>query len=846
MIQVANVQQCVTSCLLVLSVCLQLQAAEPFQASKPESRRQGGLELVQINRVPWTRIRKGGFFSLKALVRNAGSAPAVGQLVGRIAGQTGEEDRRQIELAAGEQRDFDLRLRISADFKNARVDAIVTLNAIENGREVLLQKGDEPISQTSTLPMDEELVATAITLAPEPPDGPYWRWPFKEEFAPYELAVAARVDAGMSRKCITIESEPLPVSSSDWQGIDTLIVGNPETFNDIAALTALQYFLQRGGHVLVMLDQVDTDSVRDLLVHGQQIETVDTVELNHFVMDVRSPLKFTEMDRTIDSDKPMRMKRVLQQGGKVTHSIEGWPAAVSMKVGDGELLLITLESNAWLKIRTRHQSTEERNRANFTLPLWSGTLTNELNETRLPEPLEVVELSYPIELIGTPVVSRKLVGVLLMGFCVLLVLFGCWIKLAGDMEKIGFLAPALALACSVPICMAAVWTRKDIPSMVSEMQFIRFWPNGGGLMRGKAAVYLGASQSMDLVGKSDGFAIPSENIESGIRSVTTTDFENWRLSNTDWPPGTWRYKTEVGLSKESFSASGKLTATGLELELPQGLPSRAEDIIVSFTPGSPCMGTFNDQNNRLLVDGKLPAGGNRWTSASIVSDEQGRRAAVYNELFGRSEARRSSPFRTLYFWTELWPQSPSWNANIERRGAALVSVPIKLAIPEVGSKVLVPYPLIKIETQEGNVAISNILNYRTGYWADDASIETRADLTFIMPPEIVPFSASSINIDWDIEAPKRIAKIVWSVNDSPVKLVELNNPSIPWSGTIVEPRVLQDLMDGRLDLRIEITNDPSLFNQSQNSYVSWRIKHLRISVSGETLPRNNLIEPAKK
>ena len=174
MIQVAIVQQCVTSCLLVLSVCLQLQAAEPFQASKPESRSQGGLELVQINRVPWTRIRKGGVFSLKAVVRNAGSAPAVGQLVGRIAGQTGEEDRRQIELAAGEQKDFDLRLRISADFKNAKVDAIVTLNAIENGREVLLQKGDEPVSQTSTLPVDEELVATAITLAPEPPDGPYW------------------------------------------------------------------------------------------------------------------------------------------------------------------------------------------------------------------------------------------------------------------------------------------------------------------------------------------------------------------------------------------------------------------------------------------------------------------------------------------------------------------------------------------------------------------------------------------------------------------------------------------------------------------------------------------------
>ena len=382
--------------------------------------------------------------------------------------------------------------------------------------------------------------------------------------------------------------------------------------------------------------------------------------------------------------------------------------------------------------------------------------------------------------------------------------------------------------------------------MVSELQFIQFWPNGGGIMRGKAAVYLGASRSMDLVGKSDGFAIPSENIESGIRSITTTDFQNWLLRNTDWPPGTWRYKTEIGLPNESFTARAKLTAKGLELELPQGLPSQAEDTVVSFTSGSPSMGSLIDQNDRLLVDGNLPAEENRWTSASIVSDEQGRRASVYNALFRPSETRRVPPLRTLYFWTQLWPQSPSWKPSLERRGAALVAVPIELATPDVGSDVLIPYPLIKIEPQEGNIAISNILNYRTGYWADEASKEAKADLTFVLPPEVVPLAATSINIDWDIKAPKRTVKLIWSAKDSPVKLVELTSPSIPWKGTIDDPRVLQDLSDGRLNLRIEVTNGDSLENSSQNSYVSWRINHLRISVSGKTFPRNNLFLPVKK
>jgi len=846
MIQAAHVQSYLISCLVVLGICFHVQAGEQSTESQTASRVGGGLELVRIGRTPLTQIKKGGVFALRATVRNLGSTPALGQLVGRLSGQVGEEDRRHVELAAGEQKEFDLQLRISASFKNALANVIVTLNAIENGREVLLQQGDEPVTQTLTGKVDDDHVATAISLPPEPPDGPYWRWPHAEDYAPYEIIVAARVDSGLSRRCISIDSEPLPLNSTAWQGIDSLIIGNPETLKDAATLAAVQYFLQRGGRALVMLDLVDTDLVRDLLVHGQQCETVDTVDLNHFVMEVRSPIQFSLSDRTMDNDKPMRMKRVLQQGGRVTHSIDGWPAAICMKVGDGELLLTTLESSAWLTIRAVHKTEDDRYRANFTVPLWGGTLSNELNSQRLPEQIDAVEFSYPIELIGTPVVSRSLVGVVLTVFCVMLAGVGVWNAFSGDLKRVGVLAPALALISSAPLCLAAVWSRKDIPSMVSELQFIQFWPNGGGIMRGKAAVYLEASRSIDLVGKSDGFAIPSENIESGIRCITTTDFQNWRLGNTDWPQGTWRYKTEIGLPQEFFAAPAMLTAMGLELELPQGLPSQAEDIVVSFTPGAPCMGNLIDQNNRLLVDGKLPAEQNRWTSASIVSDEQGRRASVYNELFRQSETRRVPPLRTLYFWTQLWPQSPSWNTDLKRRGAALAAVPIQLATPDVGSDVLIPYPLIKIEAQEGNIAISNILNYRTGHWADEASMEAKADLAFVLPPEVVPLAATSIKIDWDIEAPKRNAKLIWSANDSPVMLVELTSPSIPWSGTIVDPRVMQDLSDGRLNLRIEVTNGGGLENSSQNSYVSWRIKHLRISVSGKTLPRNDLVLPAKK
>ncbi len=843
MLKASNIQGYVSCCLIVLVVCWKALATEQSVSPNPESR---GLVFVSLAKTTLTRIESGGVFALRAQVRNRGTEPAVGQLVGKLANQTGEEHRRQIELAPGEEKFFDLQIPITRNLTNPTVTAIVTLNAMENGREVMLQQGDQPISKSLAVPVDIDPIATAIALGAEPLSGPYWRRPERDYFASYQLVLAARVDAGLSRRCINLDNDPIPLTAMDWRFVDSLVIGDGEILKDPAVITALQFFLKRGGRILVLLDQVDTNLVRDLLADGQQCETVDTVELNHFVMDVHSPIAFSLEDRTVDRDQPMRLKRVMQQGGHVTHSIDGWPAAISMKVGEGVLMLATLESSAWLSKRSYQKSEEQLFRTDFTVPLWAATLTSALGSTLRPEPLEVAETSYPMELIGSPVLSRRWVGIALIGFCILLAGIGLWIALMGDLKSIGWIAPTLAFTASIPLFLAAMWSRSEIPSMSSELQIVQFWPNGGGQLRSKAAVYLAASRSMELVGESDGFAIASENIESGIRCFTTKDFQKWQLGNTDWPPGTWRYETEVALAGDSFSASSKLTTKGLEIELPEGLPSQPEDIVVNFTPGSPCLGELTDQNRRLLVDGELTSEGNRWTSASIVSDEQGRRAKVYSELFLPTDARRSPPPRTLYFWTNLWPQSPTWNSSLERRGAALVSVPIQLATPPVGSQVLIPHSLINVEPQVDNVGGSSIFNFRTGRWADETSLEMSADLSFVLPPEVVPLEAASILVDWDIVAPKRKVKLVWSANNSPVELVTLDGPSIPWRGTIVDPRVLKDLTDGRLDLRIEVANSESLANEAQNNFIAWRIKHLRFSVSGQTLPRNNLALPPQK
>jgi hypothetical protein len=315
------------------------------------------------------------------------------------------------------------------------------------------------------------------------------------------------------------------------------------------------------------------------------------------------------------------------------------------------------------------------------------------------------------------------------------------------------------------------------------------------------------------------------------------------MTNSDWPAGTWRYNTQLALPEISNVAQAYLTNEGLSIELPQGLPSPLEDIVVNMAPGAQSLGKYIDGKKRLLIDGELPAEGDRWTTDTIVSDEQRRRAEVYAELF-ENNLEPQIPVRTLCGWTDLWTQAPQWNVDIERRGTALVTMPVRLATPDVGAQVRIPYPLIQIEHAFIKNA-SSIFQKNTGKFISEATLATEAEFAFILPPEAVPLEAQSLTIDWDVKAPSRKVRLLCVCEDGPVELVALNAPSIPWKSTIDDARVLKELRDGRLVLRIEISGGEDLEN-AKSSFISWRIKHLRLNVDGRTLPRHRLVPTSEQ
>jgi hypothetical protein len=187
-------------------------------------------------------------------------------------------------------------------------------------------------------------------------------------------------------------------------------------------------------------------------------------------------------------------------------------------------------------------------------------------------------------------------------------------------------------------------------------------------------------------------------------------------------------------------------------------------------------------------------------------------------------------------WTDLFDQAPQWNSQIEKRGAALVSMPLSLSRPAPGVKIAVPYPFIDIQiSRDGNS--SPVFLEGTGRWISQSSNRAETSLEFRLPQEVLPLKPTEIDFDWELQAPRRKVKLSWirSSDRSLVEIVSFDGPSLPWKSKITDPQLLEELQDGLLTLRLEVAED-----QEAGSSIPWRIKHLRLKVHGMTLPSNPL------
>ena len=795
-----------------------------------------GLRLESITRATQTRVIPGSTVVIAAMLKNTSEVLAEGRVVAVVDGDTAEVSERIVRLAPKTAERILLYVQIPKTVAGkSSVDIECTLYVKDGSRDVVQTQNGQPGRRDIPLSVDRLPSLAAVVMDPEPNAIPYWYWPKPGPSDSYELAIATRVDSGNTRQTANYDATELPASSLDWSIADVIMIGEKRALDDAAFVESLKRYIASGGRVWVMLDRVDTEAIRPLLGSGQMCETVDEIEVNKFVVTrSNSSTSFIESDRTVESVDPFVFKRVVHSGGRVSHSIGEWPAAIWMPVGYGEILLTTLECGAWTKTR-KDPSLDLLYQCEFETHDWAKDLASEINDLRRTLPFsekhsirEGFELGdYALQQIGNPIVPRSWVASALAGFCTLLALVGAWRIWAGELSLIGVFAPIAAFIFGGILVVASTYVRKDTPESDSRLQLVQVTDDGmAALVREQGAVHIESSSDMSLVSEVDGIARIDQGMKTGIKRFVMTDFQKWQIENTTWQGGTWQFDTSYTLPVSDKYVKAVLNDKGVDLQLPE-LPSPLEDPVLAYGLGHPMICSSNGDN--LFADGQLQADGGRWISGTIISDEQQRRLDIYDKFFSAGE-RMAQLSNVLYGWTGPWPGGPKWSKELEIKGAALVALPVRVQRPAEGEEVFVPHGLIPIRRNPSATGQTFAFDPSIGKWQQDGlQNQLMAEMQFVMPTELVPFKASSLEFEFDITAPSRTVRLVGkSLTGSPIEIVKLENPSIPWKATITDPELLQSFEDGFLDVLVEVSER----KDSGNNVLEWKIQRLQVSARG--------------
>jgi hypothetical protein len=406
----------------------------------------------------------------------------------------------------------------------------------DDGVEVRSDSGVyERVFENIFLQVTEDATTTMLLLEPRKPDAYEWDWRPDTTYYTYEAVVASRLQVGLSRRMVSSNHNPLPVDPAIWDGYESAVLANEEFLQDASAVAAIQNWVLRGGRLWIMLDQVDPLLLNGLMGASFISSLAEDVQLDQIRIETFENTNAGPADLNYPVNPPARMRRISHAGGQVTHRIDGWPAVIWVKLGQGEVMLTTLEARAWLKpvsvtspryidegmagrlglgISPRgnpfrragpagrpntgsNDGNSEQSplsvgpnpdaglppdpigqeflptmTSEFSLRPWVGTIPIRFHAMRT-EPKFVASLENAAsEQVGLPVIRRSTIAAGMLGFIILLAGVCAWAGFRGQLEKIGLLVPVVALFVALPTIGFSLSSKRTVLPQESLIQLV--------------------------------------------------------------------------------------------------------------------------------------------------------------------------------------------------------------------------------------------------------------------------------------------------------------------------------------------------------------------------------------
>ncbi len=696
--------------------------------------------------------------------------------------------------------------------------------------EEFVRNRSETVLRSRLLPIHHSRPTTAVVTdrgADDPAKA-------SEDDAALEVVSVSRRSAGLSPAVVDLYEDFLPPIEESLDGLDQLVLASDHLADDAAARGAVRRWLLGGGRLWIMLDQVEPETVELLLGEAFRCRVVDRVGLTRVVTEGVSPDAQGSRGQPRDFEQPVDLVRVLAPDAEVIFAVNGWPAAFWHRVGKGEVLFTTLGAAGWIRSPGYGAPPSVA-----TKPLeFLGLRLFRRRDPPLLEPLAWE--AYLSEQIGYRIVGRGFVAGVLGAFCLALWGTGAWLGRRNRLERMAWIGPLAAAIATLALAVTGSLARHRVPPTVAVAQLAEVDPRSHDVrITGLLAMYnRGPSRGPLGVRRGGLFSPDMTGLGSTTRRMVWTDLDRWHWEHLPLPAGVrtapFAYATKLARPIEARAAFGPDGLTGTLDAVPFG--GLADAVIA--TPSHGNLSIELETNGRLHAGAGDVLAPGQFVAASVLSDEQRRRQAIYAQVLGGKLPAGFPDRPTLLAWARPLDMQFTFPDQAARAGSALLAVPLEIERTPPGTRVVVPSPFLDCRSVRGPLRErSAVYSNATHEWIE-LRTSGEAYLRFQVPEQVLPVRLDRARLMLRINAPSRKVQLLGYAGQGWVSLATWNSPVGGFPLEITDPELLELDDRGGFSLGITVADDrsPDAGTGPINVLGSaWKIESVELEVTGETL-----------
>jgi hypothetical protein len=706
-----------------------------------------------------------------------------------------------------------------------------------DNREVFRRTEGDPLTDTILLSVDHDPVKTMAIYRRHFIDSQ------NRTIAPDTDAIdmlhVARQAAHLSTNVTSYQEDFLPPWPEVFEQYHTMVLCGDRLAHDAAGLAAVRGWIRQGGRLWIMADRTPPAMLSTILGNRLDLAVVDTVPLDQFTIESPNRRSGEVVTDACEFETPVNFVRVATQEDDVTATINGWPAAIWLPYGEGEVLLTTLAPRGWVDEfdETPTEALRELTTRFFNVP--EGQLDPAVMETAVTQQ------------IGYSIPSRGFAFTVLALCCGCMTVAGLVLSRRNQLEHLSWIIPTIIIASAGVFIATGVANSTSVPPSIAAMEIHRVLPGTNEIRaEGLAAIYDFQSRPVDWASDGRRWAIPTPPSDGEIRRLVWLDDDTVLPMNATTAAGsvgTTRLSAET-VSPTPLAVSARFGADGLEGEFPManGKPSAfpADAVIVQASmPGlavtASADGSFVAPANATLAPGEYAASG-------LLSDEQARRHGVLQQLLNPEDAWVFPREPSILLWSERLELAESFPDNYATVGAALDIVPLSLQRTPPSSRFTVPTTFLKPTTEAGRSGTSTAFSPRTGQWVKGLTRGGETVLRFELPAEVRPCRLDGGTLSLRCTIPSRQLEVWAYIDPAPVQIFTRANPS----GVLTVPLDAEHLqMDTGGGVRLGIlvgdvqreaadaftpADDGDALPDFEDT--GWQIDYARLTLTGETFP----------